>query len=83
VFGNWKEYHFFIIISLMHKSRNISGTAMLDKQGIKGTYIDNRFQSEVRTGSEFGSEQNQQIMEEGNGTGLGFSLCVVPRGGGA
>jgi len=37
-------------------------------------------QSEVRISLVSRSEHNQQIMEEGNRTGLGFNLCIAPTG---
>jgi len=40
--------------------------------------VTNQSWSEPRIGLKFGSEQSYQILEEGNGIGLGFNLCVVP-----
>jgi len=34
--------------------------------------------SEAGIGSEFRSEWSYQILEEGNGIGLGFNVCVAP-----
>ena len=40
--------------------------------------VTTRSRSEAGIGSDFGSEQSYQILEEGNRIGLGFNLCVVP-----